>query len=82
MLEPRQLLPLDVADISAAFSLLRWNKPASQYDRYLNEAARGVSPHISFASAHITAHFRQPGVPTARRRPFRRYGCAQPVRAG
>jgi len=42
MLELRQLLPSDVVDISAAFALLRWNKPASQYERYLDEAAQGV----------------------------------------
>ena len=46
MLELRQLLPSDVADISAAFALLGWNKSASQYERYLDEAAQGVRTTI------------------------------------
>lgn len=46
MLDLRQLLPSDVADISAAFALLRWNKPASQYERYLDEAAQGMRTTI------------------------------------
>jgi GNAT superfamily N-acetyltransferase len=46
MLELRQLLPSDVADIFAAFAQLGWNKPASQYQRYLVEAAQGVRTAI------------------------------------
>ena len=46
MLALRQLLPSDTADISAAFALLGWNKPASQYERYLDEAALGIRTTI------------------------------------
>jgi len=46
VLELRQLLPSDAADISAAFALLGWNKPTSQYERYLDEASQGVHTTI------------------------------------
>jgi len=46
MLDLRQLLPSDVAEISAAFALLGWNKPVSQYQRYMDEAARGMRTTI------------------------------------
>ncbi len=39
-----QLAPLqaaDIAEIAAAFASLGWNKPASQYERYLHEQAQG-----------------------------------------
>jgi hypothetical protein len=38
----RPLESRDVAPISAAFSGLGWNKPRSQYERYLSEQQRGT----------------------------------------
>ena len=38
----RPLESRDVAPISAAFSDLGWNKPRSQYERYLSEQQRGT----------------------------------------
>jgi hypothetical protein len=38
----RPLESRDVAPISAAFSGLGWNKPSSQYERYLSEQQRGM----------------------------------------
>jgi len=32
----------DIAEIAAAFGALGWNKPASQYERYLREQAEGA----------------------------------------
>jgi len=37
----RPLEARDVASISAAFDTLGWNKPRSQYERYLSEQQRG-----------------------------------------
>lgn len=39
MLSIAPLKEADVAEIAAAFAKLGWNKPASQYERYLEEAA-------------------------------------------
>jgi ribosomal protein S18 acetylase RimI-like enzyme len=38
----RPLEGRDVATISAAFTNLGWNKPRSQYERYLSEQQRGI----------------------------------------
>lgn len=38
----RLLEASDVAPIAAAFAAIGWNKPASQYERYLEEQAAGV----------------------------------------
>jgi GNAT superfamily N-acetyltransferase len=38
----RPLQDRDVAPISAAFDSLGWNKPRTQYERYLSEQQRGV----------------------------------------
>lgn len=42
MLAIAPLQPADVAEIATAFAKLGWNKPAAQYECYLDEAARGV----------------------------------------
>jgi ribosomal protein S18 acetylase RimI-like enzyme len=41
MLSIASLRPSDIAEIATAFSVLGWNKPASQYERYLEEQAAG-----------------------------------------
>ncbi|HEY3778743.1 MAG TPA: GNAT family N-acetyltransferase [Rhizomicrobium sp.] len=46
MLELRPLVGSDIANTAAAFSALGWNKPASQYERYLGEAARRLRTTI------------------------------------
>jgi ribosomal protein S18 acetylase RimI-like enzyme len=40
-IEIRQLRETDIAEIAEAFALIGWNKPASQYRRYLNEQEAG-----------------------------------------
>jgi GNAT superfamily N-acetyltransferase len=42
MLAIRPLIPSDVQPIADAFARLGWNKPASQYERYLEEARTAV----------------------------------------
>jgi GNAT superfamily N-acetyltransferase len=37
----RRLEPQDIEPIAAAFTAIGWNKPASQYQRYLSEQASG-----------------------------------------
>jgi GNAT superfamily N-acetyltransferase len=41
-LEIRLLRAADISSIAAAFAALRWDKPASQYEAYLEEQQRGV----------------------------------------
>ncbi len=42
MLGIAPLRPGDIAEIAAAFAALGWNKPATQYERYLSEQLRSV----------------------------------------
>ena len=42
MLSIAPLASSDIADIAAAFATLGWNKPVSQYERYLDEQAGGL----------------------------------------
>lgn len=41
MLTIRPLEPADIAPIAAAFAALGWDKPASQYEKYLSEQESG-----------------------------------------
>jgi ribosomal protein S18 acetylase RimI-like enzyme len=41
MLEIREFARSDIPEVVAAFERLGWNKPASQYERYAEEMARG-----------------------------------------
>ncbi len=41
MLTIRPLEPADIAPIAAAFAALGWDKPASQYEKYLSEQEAG-----------------------------------------
>jgi GNAT superfamily N-acetyltransferase len=42
MLAIRPLAPSDIDPIANAFARLGWNKPASQYERYLDEAMKDI----------------------------------------
>ena len=42
MLSIRPLLAFDIDPVADAFACLGWDKPAAQYERYLDEAAKGV----------------------------------------
>jgi len=75
MLAIAPLQPADVAEIAAAFAKLGWNKPAANYERYLDEAARGVRTTIvarwnGMFAGYVTVRwtpdyppFREAGIP-------------------
>lgn len=42
MTEIRKLLTEDISSIAEAFAKIGWNKPASQYERYLSEQSAGT----------------------------------------
>jgi GNAT superfamily N-acetyltransferase len=63
MLEIRDLVADDVGEIAAAFAQLGWNKPASQYEAYLDEMARGtrgvlVARHDAVFAGYVTIAWR------------------------
>jgi hypothetical protein len=47
----------DVAPISTAFDSLGWNKPRTQYKRYLSEQQRGVrAVFVAFVDDEFTGY--------------------------
>ena len=53
----RLLQPTDVPEITAAFQLLGWDKPARQYERYVNEQARKLRDvHVAFVDEKFAGY--------------------------
>ena len=53
----RQLEPKDIPEIGRAFQQLGWNKPASQYERYLTEEALGLRDvYIAFVDGEFAGY--------------------------
>jgi GNAT superfamily N-acetyltransferase len=53
----RQLEAKDIPEIASAFQQLGWNKPASQYERYLTEQSLGIRhAYVAFVDGEFAGY--------------------------